>query len=979
MLPFFLCVLVSLPVLTSDAQTVATPARAQTEVIFLTFRDPDLPEVAAIVEETETQILEGRNTPIHFSVEYLDPAIFPGDASHRTQAMAFLRERHQRRDFDLVITLDEQALRFVEEPRAKLFNDTPLIFSLDMRKNDSTGFNRPPDSTGVIRVFNYVPTLQMALRQNPGTQHVIVIAGSSRFEKLELQEAREEFRRYEGTLDVQYWTNLTLPELRTRLAAAGPQSVILLLDFLSDAAGEQFIPSRVLPTLAEGTTRPMYGVFSSFVGNGIVGGSVSDPHEIGHVLGHSSLRVLKGEKASDIPLVTAEFQRPMLDWRQLNRWGIARDQLPPASTVLFWESSPWQIYRWRIIGLSTVLIVETLLIALLLQMRARRRRAEENLRRKDEELSQARQVAQLCSWELDPKTDAVTWSDTFYSLTGFGPQLRPATFQQLAQFFTSESWERLLQALRKMLQTGDPYELELDAHRLNGSRLSILACGDVIRDHRGNVTRLRGTMQDISERKRAEDALRISEEKFSKAFRRSPVAISITTAQTHRYVEVNDTFERFSGYARDEVIGHTVFEVGLWLDPNERVRLTNKLLSNGKLENEPFDFRRRDGQHRIGQASAELIEINGELCVLGAIVDVTEQQHAEKALAESERRFRLMADSAPVLMWLSGPDKLCTDFNKAWLEFTGSTLQEQIGEGWTRSVHPDDMKGCLETYTCAFNARRSFQMEYRLRRHDGEYRWMLDRGTPRFHDDSSFAGYVGCCIDITDEKEAKLARMEFSGRLLHAQEDERARIARELHDDISQRLALLSNALQILERGLPQAQADAREQLHQLLQQAQEIANDIQGLSHDLHPSKLQYLGLASATRSFCQEFSAQHHLEIDCIIEDLPHDIEEDIALSLFRIVQESLHNVAKHSRADHVKVELSAHDSLVKLCVSDDGIGFDADDPKRQASGLGLVSMRERLRLVGGHLTVWSRPSLGTQIVATVQVQTRHHQQSA
>jgi signal transduction histidine kinase len=288
-------------------------------------------------------------------------------------------------------------------------------------------------------------------------------------------------------------------------------------------------------------------------------------------------------------------------------------------------------------------------------------------------------------------------------------------------------------------------------------------------------------------------------------------------------------------------------------------------------------------------------------------------------------------------------------------------------------VHAQDMQGCISTYTQYFDRRERFSMEYRLRRHDGKYRWVLDIGVPRFNDDGSFAGYVGCCMDISDLKQARATVIEFSGRLLRAGEEERARIARELHDDINQRLALLANGLQEAEQA---AAADKdpsrRQELRVLWQMTNEIATDIQHMSHQLHPSKLHYLGLTSTVRQLCNEFAQQHKIEMECIVKSLPDDLDENISLNLFRTVQESLRNAVKHSKAHHVKVELTCQSNLVHLLVSDDGVGFDPEE-RRADHGLGLVSMRERLRSVGGEFSIWSKPFQGTVVEAKVPVATK------
>lgn len=352
--------------------------------------------------------------------------------------------------------------------------------------------------------------------------------------------------------------------------------------------------------------------------------------------------------------------------------------------------------------------------------------------------------------------------------------------------------------------------------------------------------------------------------------------------------------------------------------------------------------------------------------------DVTQRKLAELDLRESEGRFRLMADSAPVLMWTSGPDRLCTNVNKGWLDFTGKRLEEELAEGWARGVHPEDLQRCLDIYKSAFDARQPFAMEYRLRRFDGEYRWITDHGVPRFRDDGAFAGYIGCCVDITEQKEAELARAEIGGRLILAQEEERARIARELHDDINQKLGLLAIDIQQLQQRLPQGTKDRRDALNSLFESINRVSADVQRLSHQLHSSRLDYLGLPAALRRLCEEFTAQYGISIESAIQDPCTDAAREVNLCLFRVAQECLTNTAKHSAARHVRMELWCHDSSIRLRISDDGKGFDPEEQgKRHEPGLGLISMRERLRLVSGQIAIQSQQGTGTSITAIVPTQ--------
>jgi PAS domain S-box-containing protein len=350
-----------------------------------------------------------------------------------------------------------------------------------------------------------------------------------------------------------------------------------------------------------------------------------------------------------------------------------------------------------------------------------------------------------------------------------------------------------------------------------------------------------------------------------------------------------------------------------------------------------------------------------------------EHQQAADVVRESEERFRLVANTAPVMIWMAGTDKLCNYFNQPWVEFTGRRLEAELGNGWVEGVHKEDLKRCLETYSQAFDQRQSFAMEYRLRRNDGEYRWILDIGVPRFNQDRSFAGYIGSCLDITDRKLAEEALATVGSRLIEAHEEERTWIARELHDDIVQRVALVTAELE-QDQQAADATTGVNDHIGQALQRLADLGKDIQALSHRLHSSKLEYLGLASAVQSFCRELSEQRKVRIEFKQSDIPAVIPKEISLCLFRVVQEALQNAVKHSAAQDVTVEVHGTKEGINLIVSDSGVGFNWQDAMNRR-GLGLISMRERLRLVNGELSIQSTPGRGTTVVARVPHRREDH----
>lgn len=336
---------------------------------------------------------------------------------------------------------------------------------------------------------------------------------------------------------------------------------------------------------------------------------------------------------------------------------------------------------------------------------------------------------------------------------------------------------------------------------------------------------------------------------------------------------------------------------------------------------------------------------------------------------ESEERFRRVANTAPVMIWMSGVDKLCTYFNKRWLEFTGRAIEQELGNGWSEGVHAEDLARCLRTYVEAFDARESFEMEYRLRRHDGEYRWVVDLGVPRFNPNGSFTGYIGSCLDVTERKLAEEALSTVSRRLIEAHEEERSRVARELHDDVNQRLALIAVNLDVLKREVPESATDGWLRLSEVREQIRDLGIDVQALSHRLHSSKLQYLGLTAAATAFCREFSERKRVQIDVQCDSIPRTVPEEVSLCLFRVLQEALQNASKHSGSQHYRVSLKYGPNEIALTVSDFGTGFDPH-PALQGRGLGITSMRERVKLVDGELFIEPGSPHGTVIRARVPV---------
>ncbi len=345
---------------------------------------------------------------------------------------------------------------------------------------------------------------------------------------------------------------------------------------------------------------------------------------------------------------------------------------------------------------------------------------------------------------------------------------------------------------------------------------------------------------------------------------------------------------------------------------------------------------------------------------------------AAEALREGESHFRALADCAPAVVWMTDAEGKCTYISRFWGQLTGRSPKKYLGYRWSDVLHPEDRPQATQSLVDAVRGRRICEREYRLRSASGEYAWVFDHGVPYLDADGTYLGHVGICVDITPRKNREAERARIHDSLLRGQEAERTRIARELHDNIGQRLALLSVTLAEIEDLAVTGPAPLRKKLKEVREGVDTVASETHLMSHNLHPAMLAHLGLTPALRRLCKEFSARKELSIEFAGDHVAGDIPPEVATALFRIAQECLANVAKHSGARAARVELSQSDRQLQLTVADSGCGFDANQ-RRDGRGLGLISVRERVRMIGGEIEIDSAPSRGARICVSVQTQKR------
>lgn len=478
-------------------------------------------------------------------------------------------------------------------------------------------------------------------------------------------------------------------------------------------------------------------------------------------------------------------------------------------------------------------------------------------------------------------------------------------------------------------------------------------------------------VEEITDRKRAEEALCASEERFrlaQEAARFGTFERDLQTGLVTWSSEVDAMYGLPPG-----AFDRTPFEFFLeMVYPEDRAKIVQW------MEESPTGGKRASGEWRVRWPDGSLHWIDGHWQVVrdeanqpkrlvGVNMDVTARKVAEEALRDSDEKFRRLFREAGFGIVMVSPDGRFLAANNSFCKYLGYTQEEllqktvesvTLAEDWP--AFSDRLQQLLtnEDSRMQWFEKRCLHQSGRIV-YTESTAWLIrdSKGSPLY--------FVGEVLDITERKKAEAALLDVTRKLIEAQEQERARIGRELHDDINQRLAMLSVELAEMQKDPLNADTKATE----LRKHLSEISEAVHALSHELHSSKLEYLGVVAGMKSWCKEFGERHNLEI-VFFSDVDRQLPREIGVTLFRVLQEALQNAFKHSGVKKVDVALHASLREIQLTVTDAGIGFDPQ-AAIQDRGLGLISMQERVRLVDGVISIDSKPTCGTRIDITIPIQ--------
>ena len=610
-----------------------------------------------------------------------------------------------------------------------------------------------------------------------------------------------------------------------------------------------------------------------------------------------------------------------------------------------------------------------------------RKLAEERVRVSEERLRLAQWAARIGTFDLNLRTGVDIWTPETEALYGLPPGGFAGTLTAFENLLHPDDRQRVIDFTHEMMRTGQPIEGEWRVVWPDGSVHWIAGRGQVFMNESGEPSRMLGVNIDVTDRKLAEQELATASERLHLAINSGSVGGWDFDIKTDRNVWFGKAHAQL-GMAHEETLGsRQEFWDRVHEDDREHLRHAIRVAKD-KHEEFTEDFRVvwRDGTtHWLRSRGRYHYAANGEPeRMLGISLDITQSKQAEEALRESEQRLRLATQAGRMYAYdwdLTTNVVVRSSEHVKILGLTGPMRFPQ--QQFMDKIHPDDRPKFLAAIAGLTPENQTGEVTYRALASDGALVWLKSNGRGFFDAEGRLLRVIGMVADVTDQKRAEETLSGMTRKLVEAQEQERTRIARELHDDINQRLALLAIGLNQLREKHDDLPSEARDHVLELQQMTADLCSGVYALSHELHFSTLDLLGLSKGMSSWCKTFGERHKIEIDFKNGYVPQ-LPQEISLCLFRVLQEAVHNAAKHSGVKRVDVQLVENSGEIHLIVRDSGKGFDIEAAS-QSRRLGLTSMQERVRLVDGTIAIESKPMGGTAIRVRVPIESKQLSQGA
>ncbi|MDD5169741.1 MAG: ABC transporter substrate binding protein, partial [Syntrophales bacterium] len=536
--------------------------------------EPLLPYSAIVNQSILSTLRAGLTVPVEFYSEYLDLARFP-DKSCIKGLRDLFYQKYGRHPVDLVIVFLDPALGFVQEHGQGIFDDIPIVF-LTVEKYQIARRTLNSNTTGVLMQIDPQGTLDAALKLQPDIEQVVVISGTHNNDRAYEKTVREEFSKYAGKIKFSYINNLPLEEILTRVQNLPARTILFFVTMFQDGAGAAQIPAIVVSKISKAANVPVYGLFETYMGHGIIGGHLVSFERQGEKAAEIGLRILNGEKPANIPIVNGP-NNYSFDWRELKRWGIPEVALPTDSIIRYKVPTTWELYKWQVIGIVSFCLIESSLIFILIVQYSRRKKVEDTLRKARRHLDEIIEHLPDPTFVIDADGKVIAWNRAIEQMSGvpkkemigkgnyeyarpFYGEQRPIIID--LAFLSDEEFEkRNYDAIHRSADTlyGEVYV----PNTYGGKGAYLSATASRLRDTAGNVTGAIESIRDITERKLAEEALQTNEARLKAIFDSVQDLIFIKDAN-HRYLVINNYFQKRFQVDPSIFLGHTDAEIPIY-------------------------------------------------------------------------------------------------------------------------------------------------------------------------------------------------------------------------------------------------------------------------------------------------------------------------------------------------------------------------------------------------------------------------------
>ncbi|MGC1415884.1 MAG: PAS domain S-box protein [Candidatus Acidiferrum sp.] len=586
----------------------------------------------------------------------------------------------------------------------------------------------------------------------------------------------------------------------------------------------------------------------------------------------------------------------------------------------------------------------------------------------NDRLRLAMEASASAGWDFDVKSGRDVLFGDLQAIFGIASDPHVTTREAFFRYVHPDDRTRVSEAIADARQNRKLYEAEFRIVRPDGTVRWLAARGKFYYSTNGDPERMLGVSLDITDRKQAEDAVRETEKRYRRIVETTNEGVWLLDSKLQTAF-VNRQMAEMLGYEPGEMVGRSVFDSYF----PEDVEYKKQILEHrqqGVREQFEERLRQKDGSELwVRMAAIPFFKEDGEFeGALAMVSDITERKRAEEALRQSEARLRLAALAGKMYAyeWDVPTDMVVR--SEEWMNVLGSKDEPKqlTRQQLLASVHPDDRALFVGLADQLTPDNPTSRISYRVLRPGGSPLWLEKNARAFFDEKGRMLRMIGMVADITERKRAEENLSLMNRRVIEAEERERNRIAKDLHEDVGQRLALLAIGIDQLKNDLPNRTIELLGRMDAVRKQTLEILNDVKASAHELYSPRLEYLGVAAVMRIFCEEFGERKKVEIDFRSRGLPSLVQPGVSICLFRVLQEALHNGIKHSGAEKFCVQLWSDDEI-HLTVSDSGAGFDLEAARR-GRGLGLIRMEQRLRLVNGTFSVDSQPEKGTTVHASV-----------